>query len=158
MQKTQQKNSQEEKQKASSVMNVRMEEEKMKIAEVKAKVVNFLKENKWMLLKMGVMALAAGIVPDVSYAQTVNLGNGTDGMTGDGGVTAISRPLSRFSNLMTGPVPTAIATIGVAVGGASWAMNIENQVTKMAMRVVGGSSVAIGAAGFINQTTGFLIP
>ncbi len=126
----------------------------MKIAEIKTKVVSFVKENKWTLVRLGVMAMAAGIVPDVSYAQNAT-GAAT---TGDGGITAISRPLENFRQLMTGPVPTAVATIGVALGGASWAMNIENQVTKMAMRVVGGSSVAIGAAGFINQTTGFLIP
>ena len=126
----------------------------MKIAELKTKVVNFAKENKWTLARLGVMALVAGIVPEVSYAQNAT-GAAT---TGDGGITAISQPMERFRQLMTGPVPTAVATIGVAVGGASWAMNIENQVTKMAMRVVGGSSVAIGAAGFINQTTGFLIP
>ena len=148
MQKTQQKNSQEEKQKASGLMNVRMEEEKMKIAKIKAKVVNFVKENKWMLMKMGVMALAAGIVPDVSYAQ-----NGTTS-----NITQITNPLNSMRDLMTGPVPTGIATIGAAVGGASWALNIESQITKTAMRVVGGSGVALGAAGFIQNTAGFLIP
>ena len=122
----------------------------MKIAEIKTKVVNFVKENKWTLVRLGVMAVAVGLVPDVSYAQNTSTANGN--------ITTISEPLTRMQNLMTGAVPTAIVTIGAALGGASWAMNIENQVTKMAMRVVGGSSVAIGAAGFINQTTGFLIP
>lgn len=32
------------------------------------------------------------------------------------------------------------------------------QITKTAMRVVGGGSVALGAATFVSQTTGFLIP
>ena len=120
----------------------------MKIAEIKTKVVNFVKENKWTLARLGVMALAAGIVPDVSYAQNTTTST----------VTTITGPLTTMQNLMTGPVQTAITTIGAAVGGASWAMNIENQVTKTAMRVVGGGAVALGAAGFISQTAGFLIP
>ena len=32
------------------------------------------------------------------------------------------------------------------------------QITKTAMRVVGGGSVALAAATFVNQTTGMLIP
>ena len=122
----------------------------MKIAELKTKVVNFVKENKWTLVRLGVMAVAVGLVPDVSYAQNTSTANGN--------ITTISEPLTRMQNLMTGAVPTAIVTIGAALGGASWAMNIENQVTKTAMRVVGGGSVALGAAGFISQTTAFLIP
>ena len=124
----------------------------MKIAEIKTKVVNFVKENKWTLVRLGVMAVAAGIVPDVGYAQTAT------GTTTDGGIATLSRPLDNFRQFLTGPMPRAVATIGVAVGGASWAMNVENQITKMAMRIVGGSGVAIGAATFINETTGFLIP
>ena len=120
----------------------------MKIAELKTKVVNFVKENKWTLARLGVVALAAGIVPEVSYAQNTTTST----------VTTITGPLTTMQNLMTGPVPTAITTIGAAVGGASWAMNIENQITKTAMRVVGGGAVALGAAGFISQTAGFLIP
>ena len=122
----------------------------MKIAELKTKVVNFVKENKWTLVRLGVMAVAVGLVPDVSYAQNTSTANGN--------ITTISEPLTRMQNLMTGAVPTAIVTIGAALGGASWAMNIENQVTKTAVRVVGGGSVALGAAGFISQTTAFLIP
>ena len=116
----------------------------MKIAELKTKVKNFVKENKWTLARLGVVALAAGIVPEVSYAQNTTTST----------VTTITGPLTTMQNLMTGPVPTAITTIGAAVGGAS----IENQITKTAMRVVGGGAVALGAAGFISQTAGFLIP
>ena len=111
-------------------------------------IVKFLKKHKWTLARLGVMALAAGIVPEVSYAQNATTSN----------ITQITNPLNSMRDLMTGAVPTGIATIGAAVGGASWALNIENQVTKTAMRVVGGSAVALGAAGFISNTAGFLIP
>ena len=112
------------------------------------RIAKFFQKHKWTIFKMCVMALAVEFIPDVSYAQNTTTST----------VTTITGPLTTMQNLMTGPVPTAITTIGAAVGGASWAMNIENQVTKTAMRVVGGGAVALGAAGFISQTAGFLIP
>ena len=110
----------------------------------------FLKKNKWKLFKAAMAIMALLLMPEsVSYAQSES-----DSST----VSVITGPLSTMQTLMTGPVPKAIVTIGAAVGAASWAMNIENQVTKTAMRVIGGGSVALGAATFISQTTGFLIP
>ena len=103
------------------------------------RIAKFFQRHKWTIFKMGVMALAVEFIPDVSYAQNTTTST----------VTTITGPLTTMQNLMTGPVPTAITTIGAAVGGASWAT---------AMRVVGGGAVALGAAGFISQTAGFLIP
>ena len=116
----------------------------------KSKAVKFLKENRWALARIGLAVAAVVILPDsVSYAQSG---------TTDDTISVITQPLSRMENLMSGPVPKAIVTIGAATGAASWALNIENQVTKTAMRVVGGGSVALGAATFVSQTTGMLIP
>ena len=116
----------------------------------KSKAVKFLKENRWTLARIGLAVAAVVIMPDsVSYAQSG---------TTDDTISVITQPLSRMENLMSGPVPKAIVTIGAATGAASWALNIENQVTKTAMRVVGGGSVALGAATFVSQTTGMLIP
>ena len=117
---------------------------------LKSKVKNFLKANRWTLVRIGLAAVTLAIMPDsVSYAQSG---------TTDDTISVLTQPLSRMENLMSGPVPKAIVTIGAATGAASWALNIENQITKTAMRVVGGGSVALGAATFISQTTGFLIP
>ena len=112
------------------------------------KIAKCLQKNKTMLLKIGMMAVVAAIMPEISYASNTTTSS----------VSVITGPLDTMHDLMTGPVPTAIVTIGAAVGGASWAMNIESQVTKTAMRVVGGGAVALGAANFISQTAGFLIP
>lgn len=125
-----------------------MSKEKYEI--YKKKIVEFLKGNRWTLTKIGLAMAAVAIMPDsVSYAQT-----GSTSST----ISVITEPLSRMETLMSGPVPKAIVTIGAATGAASWALNVENQVTKTAMRVVGGGSVALGAATFVSQTTGFLIP
>ena len=125
-----------------------MSKEKYEI--YKKKIVEFLKGNRCTLTKIGLAMAAVAIMPDsVSYAQT-----GSTSST----ISVITEPLSRMETLMSGPVPKAIVTIGAATGAASWALNVENQVTKTAMRVVGGGSVALGAATFVSQTTGFLIP
>ena len=122
----------------------------MSKSKFKAKVKKFFKENRWTLAKIGVAAAVMAILPDsVTYAQSG---------TTDDTISVITQPLSRMENLMAGPVPKAIVTIGAAVGAASWALNVENQITKTAMRVVGGGSVALGAATVISQTTGMLIP
>ena len=118
--------------------------------EMKNKAEKFLRENRWTLARLGLTVAALILMPDsVSYAQSG---------TTDDTISVLTQPLSRMESLMSGPVPKAIVTIGAATGAASWALNIENQITKTAMRVVGGGSVALGAATFVSQTTGFLIP
>lgn len=123
---------------------------KTRFNKIKDQVTKFLHENRWTLARIGLAAAAVVILPDsVSYAQS--------GATDDT-ISVLTQPLSRMESLMSGPVPKAIVTIGAAMGAASWALNIENQITKTAMRVVGGGSVALAAATFVNQTTGMLIP
>lgn len=112
------------------------------------KAVQFVRNNKGMFLQLGMMAVVAGLMPDsVAFAQSG---------ASDDTISVLTQPLSRMESLMSGPVPKAIVTIGAATGAASWALNIENQVTKTAMRVVGGGSVALGAATFVSQTTGMV--
>ena len=112
------------------------------------KAVQFARNNKGMFLQLGMMAVVAGLMPDsVAFAQSG---------ASDDTISVLTQPPSRMESLMSGPVPKAIVTIGAATGAASWALNIENQVTKTAMRVVGGGSVALGAATFVSQTTGMV--
>ena len=123
---------------------------KKKFSKIKGQVTKFLRENRWTLARIGLVAAAVVIFPDsVSYAQS--------GATDDT-ISVLTQPLSRMESLMSGPVPKAIVTIGAAIGAASWALNVENQIIKTTMRVVGGGSVALAAATFVNQTTGMLIP
>ena len=123
---------------------------KESLRKIKMEAKKFLKENRLTLTRIGLAITAVAIMPDsVTYAQTASASSN---------ISVITEPLTRMETLMSGPVPKAIVTIGAATGAASWALNIENQITKTAMRVVGGGSVALGAATFISQTTGFLIP
>ena len=123
---------------------------KKKFSKIKVQVTKFLRKNRWTLTRIGIAAAVIAILPDsVSYAQS--------GATDDT-ISVLTQPLSRMESLMSGPVPKAIVTIGAAIGAASWALNVENQIIKTTMRVVGGGSVALAAATFVNQTTGMLIP
>lgn len=90
----------------------------MNSKDLKNKVKKFLKENRWALTRITLALAAVVIMPDsVSYAQSG---------TTDDTISVITQPLSRMENLMSGPVPKAIVTIGAATGAASWALNIEN--------------------------------
>ena len=90
----------------------------VKIKALKEKASKFLKENRWALTRMGLAMAAVILMPDsVSYAQSG---------TTDDTISVLTQPLSRMENLMSGPVPKAIVTIGAATGAASWALNVEN--------------------------------
>lgn len=122
-----------------------------KYVPTKQDVKTFVKDNRWFLIRLGIMAVTYAIMPDSDcFAQSTKDDNG--------GIEVISEPLKKWEELMSGAVPKTIVTIGAAVGGASWALNIENQIVKTAMRVVGGGSVALAAGTFISQSTGMIIP
>ena len=98
------------------------------------------------------LAIMAGVIimgSDISFAQDANV-SGTTSMS------TLSTPINNIREFMSGTVAKSFATIGAVVFGASWAMNIENQITKAGMRIAGGSATAIGATNFINDATGFL--
>jgi len=71
-------------------------------------------------------------------------------------IETLSGPLEKIENFMSGTVGKAITSIGAVAFGASWAANIENQITKGAMRICGGGAIAANAPGLLNEVTGFL--
>ena len=105
------------------------------------KALAFLKRNKGTFVQMGIIAGTVALMGDTTYA----------GLTGTSGsaFSVIETPLQNFQQFMTGSVPKAIGTIGCGIVGASWAMNIENQMTKAGMRVIGGTAAAMGAGSLI---------
>ena len=103
------------------------------------------------------LALIAGVLimnSDVGFAKVT-----TQSMTGAQSATidTIDAPLKKIEGFMSGTVGKSVATIGAVVFGASWAANIENQVTKSAMRIAGGGAIAVGGASIVQDVTeGFL--
>ena len=117
------------------------------------KTLAFLKRNKGTFVQMGIIAGTVAIMGNTTYA---GLASGQGGAFG-----VIETPLQNFQTFMTGSVPKAIGTIGCGIVGASWAMNIENQMTKAGMRVIGGTAAAMGAGSLIasanNTASGLLM-
>lgn len=105
------------------------------------KALAFLKRNKGTLVQMGIIAGTVAVMGDTTYAG-LSASSGT-------AFSVIETPLQNFQTFMTGSVPKAIGTIGCGIVGASWAMNIENQMTKAGMRVIGGTAAAMGAGSLI---------
>lgn len=104
------------------------------------KVKNFLKENKFCLLQMGIIAGGVLLLGDTSFAQTA-----------DNTFEEITGPLDKAQATISGPVAKGMATVGVACCGLATAMNMENQMVKRGMQVVGGSAAAIGGATMVGR-------
>jgi len=112
----------------------------------------FVSENKVPMIQLGVMVAIAAVSMDASFANDIG------DVAGENGFSTLTGPMNKMKNFMTGPAPKAIGTIGVGIAGASWALNIENQVTKAGMRLLGGTGAAIGAGSLLgNVTTGILM-
>ena len=120
---------------------------------MKNKILACLKHNKSTFVQMGIIAGTVAILGDTTYA-------GLSGTTSTA-FGVIETPLANFQSFMTGSVPKAIGTIGCGIVGASWALNIENQMTKAGMRVIGGTAAAMGAGSLIasanNTASGLLM-
>ena len=124
---------------------------KIRMSITKEKVVSFVKENKWQLLQMGVMAVIV-FAPDVT-AYAMNAGDAS-GLGKSGLGEAIDKPMQALSGAMTGAVPKAGVTIAAATGGLSWALGTENQVVKYALRAGMGGGIAMAAPSVVNSVTG----
>lgn len=112
------------------------------------KITGYVRSHKWELAKIGVMA-AVMLLPETSaFAQSVDA-------TEVSGFDALQKPMTNLQKFLTGPVPKAGVTIAAAAGCTSWALNVENQITKFALRAAMGGGGALGAAGLINGITGF---
>lgn len=107
----------------------------------------FLKNHRLELLQLGI--LAGGIFwGDTCFANDVNNTKVT--------ISALDTPMNVMKETFTGPIPTIFTVISAAVGGTSWAMGLEQQITKYAIRATGGGAVAMGAGSFISDVTGCL--
>lgn len=114
----------------------------------KADVKAFFTLDKKDVVQLAVMATVLLASQDVSFAE--------DFQNKSNEISTLSTPLKAIEDFMTGTVGKSIATIGAVAFGASWAANIENQITKSAMRIGGGGAVAASAPVLLKDVTGFL--
>ena len=114
----------------------------------KADVKAFFTLDRKDVVQLAVMAAVVLASSDVSFAK--------DMAATDKSIETIATPLEKIRGFMEGTVGKSIATIGAIVFGASWAANIENQVTKSAMRIAGGGAIAVGGSSIIKDVTSFV--
>ena len=120
----------------------------------KADVKAFFTLDRKDVVQLAVMAAVLYMSSDVGFASKATA---LEGAETSGDLATISGPLKKIEGFMSGTVGKSVATIGAVVFGASWAANIENQVTKSAMRIAGGGAIAVGGSSIINDvTSGFL--
>lgn len=110
----------------------------------------FVLDNKVAFLQMGVMA-AVVLIPDVGLCSTTGAGDNTGITTVNTGISALNTPLQTIGGALTGPVPAVFTIISGAVGGLSWGMGWEQQITQRALKCVGGGAVAMSAGGIMNN-------
>ena len=97
----------------------------MVVSKLIGKGVNFVKENKTVLLQLTIM-----MAPSICSASTA--------MPWDSGITSLKDNL-------TGPLPKAGAVISIAVGGTLYAIG-QSDISRMAMKGAFGTAIACGAA------------
>ena len=94
-----------------------------------------------------VAGAAAVFGPDVLAAESESVA----------GFEKLQEPMKKFKDFMVGPVPKAIGTMGIGMVGASWAFNIENQITKAGLRLFGGTAAGLGATSLVGIAGTFLV-
>lgn len=115
----------------------------------KADVKAFFTLDRKDVVQLAIMAAVVLASSDVGFATDMN--------AKDGNIATLEGPLKKVRGFMEGTVGKSIATIGAICFGASWAANIENQITKSAMRIAGGGAIAVGGSSIISEvTSGFL--
>ena len=106
--------------------------------------------HKMELFQCSVMA-AIVLMPDVGFAQSVTGG-------ADDGFTAISGPMERLANFMTGKGAKIAATIGACAGIGAWTLNTDNQIVKNGLRLPAGTGGLLTVPGLVAGVSGFVIP
>lgn len=117
----------------------------MNIQSRASKAGKFIKENKVLFAQLAVMGTVA-VLSDPAFAAT----SASD-------FVQITGPLQKIQNTITGPVATAIGTIGAGLLGVSVAANFENQAAKRGVQVAGGAGLAVGASSAITTVASGLL-
>lgn len=99
--------------------------------------VRFLKKHRWLLLQAGVLLLPAAL----GYANEASSIK----------ITPLQKPLEVLHDFLTGPLPAVTTGISAAMGGMSYAMGWEQQVTQRCLKGVGGGAIGMGAGEFLDS-------
>ena len=109
----------------------------------------YAKTHKMEMLRLGIMAAIVLMPENSCFAQ---------GKDVDEGFTAISGPLQKLEDFMTGKGAKIAATIGASAGIGAWTLNTDNQIVKNSLRLTAGTGALLAVPGVVSGVAGFIIP
>ncbi|WP_303813955.1 TrbC/VirB2 family protein [Selenomonas ruminantium] len=113
-------------------------------------VKKFVRKNGVFMAQLAVMGYVA-FSGDVAFALEKGNGGGTATFTN------ITGPLDSLKATLTGPIATAVGTVGIGAAALATGLNMENQVMKRAIQLTGGTAGAIGAGGLLTNVSSGLL-
>ena len=111
----------------------------------------YAKTHKMEMLRLGILAAIVLMPENSCFAQDTQGG-------ADEGFEAISGPLEKLNNFMTGKGAKIAATIGASAGIGAWTLNTDNQIVKNALRLTAGTGALLTVPAVVKGVSGFLIP
>lgn len=125
---------------------------KMSFSKVKenlslTKVKEFLWENKGTIFQLAIMTGVMAAASDVSFASDAT----------PTGYDKLTTPLKGLQDTLTGPVAKGVGIIGIVTCGLATASNMEQQVVKRSLQILGGAGAGMGAATVISAAGSGLV-
>jgi type IV secretory pathway VirB2 component (pilin) len=112
------------------------------------KTKEFLWRNKGTILQLGIICGTVALMGDTSFAQDAADSNDLQGIDMSG-YTKLTAPLAGLQNTLVGPVAKGVGVIGIVTCGLATAANMEQQVVKRGLQILGGAGAGMGAASVI---------
>ena len=112
-----------------------------------SKMKNIVRQNKGFIFQLAIMAGTVAFAGDVAFASEEV----------PAGYQALVDPLNGFKTFLTGPVAKGVGVIGIVTCGLATASNMEQQVVKRSLQILGGASAGMSAASVISAAGSGLI-
>lgn len=111
------------------------------------KTKEFLWRNKGTILQLGIICGTVALMGDTSFAQS----------SAPKGYESLTTPLQGLQDTLAGPVAKGIGVVGIVTCGLATAANMEQQVVKRSLQILGGAGAGMGAASVISAAGESLI-
>lgn len=110
---------------------------------------HYARTHKMEMLQLGIMAAIVLMPENSCFAKGTDVDNGFE---------AISGPMDKLKNFMTGKGAKIAATIGASAGICAWTLNTDNQIVKNSLRLTAGTGGLLSVPGIVEGVAGFMIP
>lgn len=112
------------------------------------KTKEFLWRNKRTILQLGIICGTVALMGDVSFATEDTSSEQISGISMEA-YDKLTNPLLGLQHVLTGPVAKGVGVVGIVTCGLATAANMEQQVVKRGLQILGGAGAGMGAASVI---------